>query len=534
MFWRGLLMNKNKKAFFRFSFFGIILLTVYGLFADISEERTNRIGTGDWQTGLVLPSDSDADSACNVIAGLPFSCTLPSSGGGGSVTCSPVSIPGGLTLSSGCVLAGSSTTDFSVDVQFDDGVSDPVTKTINLTAGPNQSPTASDPSGCPAAKTGVAWSCNLAGSASDPEGQAMTYSLGASAPSWAAINGGVLSGTPTASGSVGVPYDISDGVNIISYTYNINIAVGAADALEGDDPVSVATLEDAGVSTSMTTALNSNTCGTTGDQSCLTAFNNQRSSTACSLAGGASATTSQMEDYVECVVFETYTADASGVSTTPAAESAASGCGQSVNVPMPPMCGYSAWTCPITNLPTGWVNNGQTVSIPDSATTQNITLNVEMRLASWTNHLIKTVSQPVNVSAAISGASNGYKLYHGGQTGKSGASNRRWNVWQAWEYCQDIGGNLATISEAEDSGVLGDATRVYGQKEGETSKPANPFWNASRYGTNYKAAKENGAERYIQSPGSYICTAMDRYTCGGNAATTKYFVCKDLPSCPAD
>ena len=522
-------MNKNKKAFFRFSFFGIILLTVYGLFADISEERTNRIGTGDWQTGLVLPSDSDADSACNVIAGLPFSCTLPSSGGGGSVTCSPVSIPGGLTLSSGCVLAGSSTTDFSVDVQFDDGVSDPVTKTINLTAGPNQSPTASDPSGCPAAKTGVAWSCNLAGSATDPEGQAMTYSLGASAPSWAAINGGVLSGTPTASGSVGVPYDISDGVNIISYTYNINIAVGAADALEGDDPVSVATLEDAGVSTSMTTALNSNTCGATGDQSCLTAFNNQRSSTACSLAGGSSATTSQMEDYVECVVFETYTADASGVSTTPAVESAASGCGQSVNVPLPGMCGYSAWTCPITNLPTGWVNNGQTVTIPDSASTQNITLNVEMRLASWTNHLIKTVSQPVNVSAAIAGASNGYKLY-------THSNARDWNVWAAYDSCKAKGGALATLSEASSSGVLNGQTRYYGQKEGSTSRPAVVYWNASRSGTNYKAAQEGGSEKYIQSSGGgdYVCTAMDRYTCGSSYAASKYYVCKDLPSCPAD
>ena len=149
-------MNNYIKRFFKLSFFGIISLSVFGLFADISEERTNRIGTGDWQTGLVLPSDSDADSACNVVAGLPFSCTLPASGGG-SVVCSPVTIPGGMTLSSGCVLAGSSPTDFSVDVQFDDGVSDPVTKTINLTAGPNQSPTASDPSGCPAAKTGVAW-----------------------------------------------------------------------------------------------------------------------------------------------------------------------------------------------------------------------------------------------------------------------------------------------------------------------------------------------------------------------------------------
>lgn len=525
-------MLKYIKKFFKLSFFGLILLAGFGLFADIAEERTNRIGSGDWQTGLVLPSDSDADSACNVIAGLPFSCTLPASGGG-SVVCSPVTIPGGMTLSSGCVLAGSSPTDFSVDVQFDDGVSDPVTKTINLTAGPNQSPTATDPT-CPTAKSGVAWSCDVASSVNDPEGQPLSYSLGAGAPSWASMSGSVISGTPDTSGLTVLLYTINDGVNTIIHNYNTTIAVGTAEALEGDDPVSIATLDDAGVSSAMTTALNSNTCGTTGDQSCLTAFNNQRSSTACSLAGGSSATTSQMEDYVECVVFETYTADASGVSTTPAAESAASGCGQSVNVPMPPMCGYSAWTCPITNLPTGWVNNGQTVSIPDSATTQNITLNVEMRLASWTNHLIKTVSQPVNVSAAIQGASNGYKLYHGGQTGKSGASNRRWNVWQAWEYCQDIGGNLATISEAEDSGVLGSATRYYGQKEGETSKPANPYWNASRYGTNYKGAKEGGQTRYIQSPGSYICTAMNRYTCGSNAATTKYFVCKDLPSCPAD
>ena len=196
----------------KFIALGSALFLGFQLAADIEEDRTNSIGSGDWQTGLITPSDSDADTACNVIAGLPFSCTLPSSGGG-SVTCSPVSIPGGLTLSSGCVLAGSSSSDFSVDVQFDDGVSDPVTKTINLTAGPNQSPTASDPSGCPAAKTGVAWSCNLAGSVTDPEAQPMTFTIGSGAPSWASISGTTLSGTPTASGTVGLAYDINDGVN---------------------------------------------------------------------------------------------------------------------------------------------------------------------------------------------------------------------------------------------------------------------------------------------------------------------------------
>ena len=92
-------MNNYIKGFYKLSFFGIISLSVFALFADISEERTNRIGTGDWQTGLVLPSDSDADSACNVVAGLPFSCTLPTSGGG-PVSCSIDSIPAGVTFSS--------------------------------------------------------------------------------------------------------------------------------------------------------------------------------------------------------------------------------------------------------------------------------------------------------------------------------------------------------------------------------------------------------------------------------------------------
>jgi hypothetical protein len=193
------------------------------------------------------------------------------------------------------------------------------------------------------------------------------------------------------------------------------------------------------------------------------------------------------------------------------------------------MCGYSAWTCPITNLPTGWVNNGQTVTIPDSASTTNITLNVEMRLASWTNHLIKTVSQPVNVAAAIAGASNGYKLY-------THSNARDWNVWAAYDSCQAKGGALATLSEASSSGVLNGQTLYYGQKDGSTSRPAVVYWNSSRSGTNYKAAQEGGSQKYIQSSGGgdYVCTAMDRYTCGSSYAASKYYVCKDLPSCPAD
>lgn len=499
----------------------------------IDDSMTSNIGSdSNWQTGLSVPSDSSANAACSVVTGIPFSCTLPASGSN-TVSCTAVNVPVGVTVSSACVMAGTQSGDFSVEVSFDDGVSDVLSKVINLTTGSNQNPVASNPTSAACTGdviSGSAYSCDIASTVSDPESQSLTYTI--VQPSWASFSGTAISGTPTAAGSVAIEYSVSDGVNTVNNTYNITINQNTANLLENtSSTMTTAQLTDGGVSSAITTALGTNTCGSSGDQSCLAAFNTYKASTSCTLAGGASASAAQMDSYVGCVVYESFTADASAVSTTPAAESASSGCGQSVNVPMPPMCGYSAWTCPITNLPTGWVNNGQTVAIPDSATATNITLNVEMRLASWTNHLIKTVSQPVNVSAAIAGATNGNKLYHGGNTGNSSASNRRSNVWAAYDYCKTQGGDLATLTEAANSGVLGIATLYYGQKSGSTTKPVKPFWNSSRYGTDYKAMSENGTKKYIQDPGSYVCTAMNRYTCGGNDASTKYFVCKNLPSC---
>lgn len=526
-------LSKKIISIFKLTIVGLLGLSAFINAGTIDDSMTSNVGSdANWQTGLSVPSDSAANAACSVVTGIPFSCTLPASGAD-TVSCSAVNVPAGVTVSSACVMTGTQTGDFSVEVSFDDGVSDALSRVINLTTGPNQNPVASDPTSGTCTNditSGSSYSCDLASTVSDPESQSLTYTI--VQPSWASFSGSAISGTPTVAGSVAIEYSVSDGVNTVNNTYNITVIQNTANLLEDtSSTMTTAQLTDGGVSSAITTALSTNTCGSSGDQSCLAAFNTYKASTSCTLAGGASATASQMDSYVSCVVYESFTADASAVSTTPAAESASSGCGQSVNVPMPPMCGYSAWTCPITNLPTDWVNNGQTVSIPDNAAATNITLNVEMRLASWTNHLIKTVSQPVNVSAAIAGATNGNKLYHGGNTGISGASNRRSNVWAAYDFCVAQGGDLATLAEAEASGVLGTTTLYYGQKSGSTSRPAKPFWNASRYGTNYKGMSENGTQKYIQVPGSYVCTAMNRYTCGGNSATTKYFVCKNLPSC---
>jgi hypothetical protein len=437
-----------------------VLLIGFHSFADIEQDRTSSIGNPDalWQIGLQVPSDDQANDACSIVAGLPFSCTLPSSDG---VTCSPVSIPGGLTLSSGCQLAGSSTSDFSLDVQFDDGVSDPVTKTINLTAAPNQSPSVADPTGCSAPKSGVTWSCDLASSVSDPEGQSLTYSLGAGAPSWASLNGSVLSGTPPEAGNLGVPYDVSDSVNIVSYTYNITIAAGTAAVILGADPVTSTLLADAGVSQTMQNALNVNGCGPSGTQNCLDVFNSNKGSTSCTLDGGSSASGSQIEAFALCVIVEDATATATAVPTTLASTSASAGCSSSTQAALPSMCGYSAWRCYVTGMPSDWnllentggVNSGggpaaYAVEIPSSTTSSGtVTLSVAMKLApNYSDHLIKTVSLPVNVSQAVGDAVNGVKQYT--------LTSNTHNWAAAFDSCQAKGGKLGYADSVTGGGNM--------------------------------------------------------------------------------
>ena len=425
-------------------------------FSDIEQERTNSVGRSDgtWETGLQVPSDDQANDECNIVAGLPFSCTLPTSGGG-TVTCNPISIPGGVTLSSSCLLAGTSSSDFAIDVEFDDGVSDPVTKTVNLTAGPNQSPSASDPIACSTPKSGFAWSCDVASSVSDPEGQTLSYALATSAPSWASMSGSTISGTPDSSGNVAVPYTISDGVNIITYTYNISIVAGTAEAIQGDDPVSSSLLADAGVNSQLLTALSGTGCGSDGTESCLNTFNANKSGTSCTLAGGTSASADQITDYINCVIVEDATATAATVADTSTSTSAASGCGSSTttNVIVPGMCGYSAWNCSVSNLPSDWTtqtNSAGSVSmvvVPGSTSASGtVNLSVSMNMAAiYGGSQIKTVTVPVNVAAAVTDAVNGKKSYV--IEVDDPYNNAQHNYAVAYDRCDSLGGNLGTLSD---------------------------------------------------------------------------------------
>jgi len=520
---------------------GAALFMGFQLSADIEQERTNSIGSGDWQTGLITPSDSDADTACNVVAGLPFSCTLPTSGGG-SVTCSPVSIPGGMTLSSGCVLAGSSPSDFSIDVLFNDGVSDPVTQTINLTAGPNQSPIANDPT-CSTPKSGFAWSCDVA--ANDPEGQPLSYTLGSTAPSWASMSGSVISGTPDSSGLLNIFYQINDGVNITIASYNTAVTAGTAEVIEGDDPVSSELLADAGLSDSYLSALSGTGCGSDGTSSCLDAYNANKGTTACTLAGGSSATASQITDHINCVIIEEgAVVVAANVPDSLAQTSATNGCevsdNVSQNISLPGECGHSSRNCIISGMPSDWTaNNGPhgypiSISIPGTTTTSgNVNLSVAVTLAPFGDyaggHVWKTMAVPVNVATAISGAVNGRKNF---------TLNGDENWFSAWNSCSNKGGILAERANTDTSDHS--HFRLDGQTEISTRNgkvgSMGSAWNCINNDGDYTPSSTYNGNDAIHCHnnfyGNKIC-AWDGTTsgnCYGHNDTVNY-TCEDLPSC---
>jgi len=531
---------------------GAALFIGFQLSADIEQERTNSIGSGDWQTGLITPSDSDADTACNVVAGLPFSCTLPTSGGG-SVTCSPVSIPGGMTLSSACVLAGSSPSDFSIDVLFNDGVSDPVTQTINLTAGPNQPPTANNPT-CSTPKSGFAWSCDVA--ANDPEGQPLSYTLGSTAPSWASMSGSVISGTPDSSGLLTIFYQINDGVNIQIAAYNTAVQAGTAEVIEGDDPVSSELLADAGVGSDLIASLELTGCGSDGTSTCLDIFNANKGSTSCSLDGGSSATAAQIEAFAVCVIVEDATATAASVPDTFETASAASGCAATVsqNVVVPSFCGYPAWRCSIANAHTDWNilthTGGQWdqhgpapygVEIPGNTTASGtVTLRVTAKLGGspFSDYIIKEVDVPVDVNQAVTDAVNGKKTYQ--------YSNGVTNWMTGYNKCNSVGGKLAFYSDSENTD--GNAVffpdnitdrRLPTRGPGDNG-PTGGSGNYQCYNWDVDGEKDYGPHMTYNGNDAYACNCVDCSYLSGwwissgqnhRPNTTYNVTCVDLPSC---
>ena len=541
------------------SIFKLTIIVLFGLPAfinagTIDDSMTSNVGSdANWQTGLSVPSDSAANAACSITAGLAFSCTLPASGSD-TVSCTGVSLPAGVTLSNACVLAGTQTGDFSVEVSFDDGVSDALSRIINLTTAPNQNPTVSDPSGCPSPSTGVVWSCNLAGTASDPEAQSLSFATNVDTPSWASISNNTISGTPDSSGPISVAYSVSDGVNTVNHIYNITVVVGTASIILSSDPVTASNLTDAGVSSGFVSALSGSGCGSDGTSNCLTVFNTNKSSTACTLAGGASATGAQTEAFAQCVIVEDATSTASSVAATQPTETASSGCSATVSqeIALPSMCGYSAWRCYVANKPSDWtllsttggVNTGggpaaYAVDIPgNTASTGTVNLQVQMKLApNYSDHLIKTVTIPIGVTAAISDAVNGTKHF---TISNSANYQSRYDYGMAYDSCINKGGRLANKSETNGTGG-----HSFFQPNGITTKlvkggTISGGWSQARcYGKNqgYPAHSTKSGVNRLSCTQSSNGSWMNCSTGGSNCSTfagTRNYTCVDLPSCPSN
>ena len=123
------------------------------------------------------------------------------------LTFSATGLPAGFTMSPAGVITGTATattgSPFTVTVSVTDGKSAPVTGTFQLTVQPpgNRAPVFTAP-GPQSGTVGVAFNLSLAGSASDADGDPVTFAATGLPPGITLSPAGLLSGSPTtASGS---------------------------------------------------------------------------------------------------------------------------------------------------------------------------------------------------------------------------------------------------------------------------------------------------------------------------------------------
>ena len=297
----------------------------------------------------------------------------------------------------------------------------------------------------------VAYSCSSTGA--DTDGDSLTYSL-VGAPSWLSINSsGVLSGTPNAvANNTGIKVRVNDGKTTTdSAAFAINIAPNTANLLANTSSTftssDVANLSASGVSSAIVTDLSTNsTCGASGNQSCLAAFNAQKASSSCSLAGGSSATGSQIQAYISCVMIEHHTTVANAVSVPSTSTTTGNSCTVAVNGPVPSTCAHPQWTCTIQGSPTpsGWQvtqSSGLSYASIDLTTSNGAPVTgsytVRASLGIYTPAYSKDYTYTnVNIPTSPGAAANSLSEYSGGKEHAG-----------FWNYCIDRGKVLATENE---------------------------------------------------------------------------------------
>lgn len=413
-----------------------------------------------WLQSLVPPTISPANpvtvdynladvtsSGVEVIASL--TATTPDSNGATfsispSVSGFSINAATGRLTTSSAITAGS----YTVNVIATDSNSVASAAKV-VTVAVNTPPTIS--LSCGNGQNSVAYSCASTGA--DTDGDALNYSL-VGAPSWLTINAsGVLSGTPTAvANNTGIKVRVSDGKTTTdSAAFAIDIVPNTANLLANASSTftasDVTNLTASGVSSAIVTDLSTNsTCGASGNQSCLAAFNAQKASSSCSLAGGSSATGSQIQAYISCVMIEHHTSIANAVSVPSSSATTGNSCTVAVNGPVPSTCAHPQWTCTIQGSPTpaGWqVTQSSGLSYASiDLTTQNgapVTGSYTVRasLGIYTPAYSKDYTYTnVNIPTSPGAAANSLTEYSGGKEHAG-----------FWNYCIDRGKVLATENE---------------------------------------------------------------------------------------
>jgi len=186
----------------------------------ISGTPTTSVVVGNAYEFIPQATDPDGQTLAFSVTGLPVWATFDTATGRlrGTPAASNVGTHGGIVISVSDGVASASLAAFSIEV------------TAGTTPGPgNQAPTIS---GTPASAATVGQAYSFTPTASDPDGQALTFSI-ANRPAWATFNTatGRLSGTPTAA-DVGtytsVSISVSDGAaqaSLVPFTIVVAAAV---------------------------------------------------------------------------------------------------------------------------------------------------------------------------------------------------------------------------------------------------------------------------------------------------------------------
>ena len=384
---------------------------------------------------------------------------------------------------------------------------------------------------CGSGFAGSAYSCSSP-SGSDADGDSLSYSL-VSGPSWLSINAGtgVLSGSPATAGTVSniivAVTDGSDTTNSSAFSIIINANPGTALASTSTAATTSQVNDWAtfGVNSAVTNdLLNNNTCGAGGDQNCLAAFNAQKASSSCSLAGGGSASAAQLEAYIGCVMVEHHTANVASAALG-GGNNISSGCSSTVNLSIPGTCGHPQWSCTLTSAPSSWTLSGANIVIPANYSgSGSQTATVRMSLNIYSPAYTKDVTKTYNVSAAVSGAQNGKKRYS--DIGTS------FNPTSARSKCIARGGRLATKDEHNSIGGTQEA--VFAPN---TSNPSVNYSNNCSDSNSYtwcwsnntcEANNHYGRARRRSNNGSLWCKTSQG---SSQVNRTIYYTCADLPSC---